>query len=161
MQEKYWRYMVQIKAWIFYLDLYGENSYKWEKRINVFSAIVSSTSIAAWAIWQQLSFAWSFIIAISQVLSAIKGFLPYSRRLKSIVPFMEDLKFLYNRMEYTWFKVASGEMTEEEINEILYEFKDEYTNIENKHLKDETLLENEKFKKKSDMKTDAYFENNF
>ena len=58
MQEKYWRYMVQIKAWIFYLDLYGENSYKWEKRINVFSAIVSSTSIAAWAIWQQLSFAW-------------------------------------------------------------------------------------------------------
>ncbi len=161
MQEKYWRYMVQIKAWIFYLDLYGENSYKWEKRINVFSAIVSSTSIAAWAIWQQLSFAWSFIIAISQVLSAIKGFLPYSRRLKSIVPFMEDLKFLYNRMEYTWFKVASGEMTEEEINEILYEFKNEYTNIENKHLKDETLLENEKFKKKSDMKTDAYFENNF
>lgn len=153
--------MVQIKAWIFYLDLYGENSYKWEKRINVFSAIVSSTSIAAWAIWQQLSFAWSFIIAISQVLSAIKGFLPYSRRLKSIVPFMEDLKFLYNRMEYTWFKVASGEMTEEEINEILYEFKNEYTNIENKHLKDETLLENEKFKKRSDMKTDAYFENNF
>lgn len=153
--------MVQIKAWIFYLDLYGENSYKWEKRINVFSAIVSSTSIAAWAIWQQLSFAWSFIIAISQVLSAIKGFLPYSRRLKSIVPFMEDLKFLYNKMEYIWFKVASGEMTEEEINEILYEFKNEYTNIENKHLKDETLLENEKFKKKSDMKTDAYFENNF
>lgn len=115
------------------MDLYGENSYKWEKRINVFSAIVSSTSIAAWAIWQQLSFAWSFIIAISQVLSAIKVFLPYSRRLKSIVPFMEDLKFLYNRMEYTWFKVASGEMTEEEINEILYEFKNEYTNIENKH----------------------------
>lgn len=143
------------------MDLYGENSYKWEKRINVFSAIVSSTSIAAWAIWQQLSFAWSFIIAISQVLSAIKVFLPYSRRLKSIVPFMEDLKFLYNRMEYTWFKVASGEMTEEEINEILYEFKNEYTNIENKHLKNETLLENEKFKKKSDMKTDAYFKNNF
>lgn len=161
MQEKYWRYMVQIKAWVFYLDLYGENSYKWEKRINVFSAIASSTSIAAWAIWQQLSFAWSFIIAISQVLSAIKTFLPYSRRLKSIVPFMEDLNFLYNRMEYTWFKVASGEMTEEEINEILYEFKNEYTNIENKHLKDEMLLENEKFKKKSDMKTDAYFENNF
>ena len=74
---------------------------------------------------------------------------------------MEDLKFLYNRMEYTWFKVASGEMTEEEINEILYEFKNEYTNIENKHLKNETLLENEKFKKKSDMKTDAYFKNNF
>ena len=39
--------MVQIKAWIFYLDLYGEDSYKWEKRINIFSAIAASTSIAA------------------------------------------------------------------------------------------------------------------
>lgn len=58
--------MVQIKAWIFYLDLYGEDSYKWEKRINIFSAIAASTSIAAWAIWQQLSFVWSLIIAISQ-----------------------------------------------------------------------------------------------
>ena len=38
-----------------------------------------------------------------------------------------------------------SQMTEEEINETLYEFKNECTNIENKHLKDETLLENESF----------------
>ena len=95
------------------------------------------------------------------MLNAVKEFMPYSKRLKAIVPFMEDLKFLYNKMEYIWFKVASGEMTEEEINETLYEFKNECTNIENKHLKDETLLENESFKKKADKKTDDYFENNF
>ena len=161
MQEKYWKFMVQIKAWIFYLDLYAEDSYKWDKRINVIGAIASSTSIAAWAIWQQLSFVWSVIIAISQVLAAIKNFLPYSKRLKILVPFMEDLKFLYNKIEYNWFKVASGELTEEEINDLLYTFKDEYTNIENKNLKDETLLENEDLKKVADEKTNLYFENNF
>ena len=153
--------MVQIKAWIFYLDLYAEDSYKWDKRINVLWAISSSSSIAAWAIWQQLSFVWSVIIAISQVLTAIKGFLPYSKRLKILVPFMEDLKFLYNKIEYNWFKVASGELTEEEINNLLYSFKDEFTNIENKNLKEETLLENEDFKKIADEKTDSYFVNNF
>lgn len=47
MQEKYWKYMVQIKHWIFYLDLYVEDSYKWDKRINIFGVIASSTSIAA------------------------------------------------------------------------------------------------------------------
>ena len=161
MQEKYWRYMVQIKAWIFYLDLYEEDSYKWEKGINVFSAVASSTSIAAWAIWQHLSFVWSFIIAVSQVLTAIKGFMPYSRRLKMIVPFMEDLKFLYNRMEYNWFKVSSGEVTEEEINEMLYTYKEEFTNIENKNLKEETLPENKMLREKADKKTDEYFKNNF
>lgn len=161
MQEKYWRYMVQIKAWIFYLDVYEENSYKWDRRINIFSAVASSTSIAAWAIWQQLSYVWSFIIAISQVLNAIKEFMPYNRRMKVIVPFMKDLEFLYNKIEYNWFKVSEGELTEEEINELLYTFKNEFTNIENKNLKEETLLENESFKKLADQKTDIYFQNNF
>jgi len=43
----------------------------------------------------------------------------------------------------------------------LYSFKDEFTNIENKNLKEETLLENENFKKMADKKTDSYFANNF
>lgn len=161
MQEKYWRYMVQIKAWIFYLDLYAEDSYKWDKRINIFGAIASSTSIAAWTIWSQLSYVWSVIIAVSQVLTAIKSFMPYSRRLKILVPFMEDLKFLYNKIEYNWFKVASDELSEDEINELLYAFKDDFASIENKNLKEETLLENNKFKTIADKKTDVYFENNF
>lgn len=161
MQEKYWRYMVQIKAWIFYLDLYAEDSYKWDRRIGIWGSIASSTSIAAWTIWHQFSYIWSIIIAVSQVLTAIKGFMPYSKRLKFLVPFIEDLKFLYNKIEYNWFKVASGELTEEETNQLLYTFKDDFTNIENKNLKEETLLENEVFKKNADIKTDIYFKNNF
>ena len=161
MQEKYWKYMVQIKAWIFYLDVYTEDSYRWDRIINIVVAIASSTSIAAWAIWQIYSFVWSIIIAISQVLTTIKGFLPYSKRLKMLVPFMEDLKFLYNKIEYNWFKVASGDLSEDEINELLYSFKDEFANIENKNLKEETLLEKDNFREIADRKNDAYFANNF
>lgn len=161
MQEKYWKYMVQIKAWIFYLDVYTEDSYRWDRIINIVVAIASSTSIAAWAIWKKYSFVWSIIIAISQVLTTIKGFLPYSKRLKMLVPFMEDLKFLYNKIEYNWFKVASGDLSEDEINELLYSFKDELANIENKNLKEETLLEKDNFREIADRKNDAYFANNF
>lgn len=161
MQEKYWKYMVQIKAWIFYLDIYSESSYRWDRRINVFTAIVSSTSIAAWAIWQQYSYIWSFIIAVSQIVTAIKSFFPFNKRLKIIVPFMEDLKYLYNKLEYNWYKVASGDLTEEEINELLFEFKNDFTSLENKNLKEENLLERDDFKAKADKKADLYFENNF
>lgn len=153
--------MVQIKAWIFYLDIYEEDSYKWDKRINIFSAVASSTSIAAWAIWNQFSYVWSVIIAASQVLSAIKSFMPYNNRIKAIIPFMEDLKFLYNKIEFNWFKVASGELAEEEINELLFTFKNEFTNIENKNLKEEILLNNDSFKETADRRTDLYFQNNF
>lgn len=153
--------MVQIKAWTFYLDLYEESSYKWDKRIKIFSAVVSSSSIAAWAVWNELSYVWSVIIAVSQVLSAVKDFLPYSNRLKVIVPFKDDLKFLYNKIEFNWFNVASGELTEEEINKMLFDFKNEFANIENKNLKEEILLDNAAFKEKADEKTELYFKNNF
>lgn len=55
MQEKYWYYMVQVKSSIFYLDIYAERSYKWDRRINAYGAIASSSSIAAWAIWKDFS----------------------------------------------------------------------------------------------------------
>lgn len=161
MQKKYWNYMVQIKHWFFYVDLYVEDSYKWDRHMNILSAIASSTSIAAWAIWQELSFIWSLIIAMSQLLSAVKPFLPFNRRQKTLVPFMEELKFLYNTMEYNWYKVSVGELSEDEINELLLRFKNEFTSIENKTLKEEILLERNDFKLKADIKTDLYFRDIF
>lgn len=161
MQEKYWNFMCQTKAWIFYLNFYADDSYKWDKRINIFSAITSSTSIAAWAVWQQFSYIWSVIIAVSQVLTAIKSFLPYSQRLKILIPFTNGLEALYNKLEYNWFKVASGELTEEEINQLLFSFKDEYTQIENTNMSEENLVARDDLQKKADEKTKTYFANNF
>lgn len=160
-QEKYWYYMVQIKAWILYLDIYAEKSYKWDRRINVFGAIASSSSIAAWAIWKELSYVWAFIIAVSQVLSAIKEYFPFGRRLKVLRPFIEEMKILYIKIEYEWFKVAEGVLTEEEINTALYNYKKEFANIESKYLKEEVLLENSDYMDEADKKATKYFENNF
>lgn len=114
--------MVQIKAWIFYLDIYAENSYKWDRRINMYGAIASSSSIAAWAIWKEWSYVWAVIIAISQVLTAIKQYLPFGRRLKYLQPFIEDMKLLYLKMEYDWYKVAGGDLSESEINALLFSY---------------------------------------
>lgn len=161
MQEKYWNYMVQIKAWIFYLDLYIDDSYKWENKINIFSAIASSSSIAAWTIWEQFSYIWGIIIAVSQALTAIKIYLPFNKRLKFLVPFIVELKILYNKIEHKWFEVYSGILTEEQINELLNSFKNDFINIENKYLKEGTLIENIKFKENADRKTKEYFQNNF
>ena len=133
MQEKYWYYMVQVKASLFYLDIYAEESYKWDRRINAFCAIASSSSIAAWTIWEECSFIWGFIIAISQVLTAIKEYFPFAKRLKLLKPFIDDLKLLYLKMEYEWYKVAEGEFSENEINTLLYTYKKEISNIEGKY----------------------------
>ena len=161
MQEKYWNYMVQVKAWIYYLDIYAEESYKWDKRVNMYSAIASSSSIAAWAIWKEWSYIWSIIIAISHVLTAIKDYLPFGRRLKFLAPFIEEVKLLYIKIEYDWYKIAQGEVIESEINTLLSSYKREFINIENKYLKEELLIERIDYRESADQKTSLYFENNF
>ncbi len=161
MQEKYWNYLVQTKASILYLDIYAEKLYTYDRNINVFSAIASSASIAAWAVWTELSFLWGFIIAISQVVTAVKEFFPLAKRLKLLKSFSENMKRIYIRMEYDWFQVAEGELTEREINELLFSYKKDVMDMENKYLKEEILVEKIDYMIEADKKCDYYFENNF
>lgn len=161
MQEKYWDYMVEVKAWIYYLDIYAEESYKWDRKINIYGAIASSSSIAAWAIWNELSYIWALIIAISQVLTVVKEYIPFSRRLKLLRPFIADMQLVYVKIEYDWYKVAEGQLTNDKINEILFSYKKEVEDIVNKYLQEEILIEKDEYIKEADQKTKKYFESNF
>lgn len=158
MQERYWEYMKHIKFLIFYLDLYVDFSYACDKWIKIVCAAASSAGIASWALCKQFQFLSAAVIAFSQVIESIKDFLPYSIRLKSMAPFMKSIKLLYNKIEYKWYDIASGKLTDEEINELLYSFEKEFIEMENDLLKQEALLDNKIFMKKASKKNDLYFE---
>lgn len=160
-QEKYFREMVQIKAWEYYLNQYSEESYKWERLLNIITAIVSSASIAGWAIWKNYSFLWGIAIAISQVITAIKPVMPYSKRIEVTRKMLPYIIGLFNRMEKKWFDVAKGNLTEEEINELIFDFKDEYAKIEQECINSPLLLKSERIQTKADKMTDEYFINHY
>lgn len=157
-QDQYWSYMHQVRFAIFYLDLCADWAYRIDSAIKAFSAIVSSSCIAAWAIWQKLMNVWAIIIAVSQVINAVKAYLPYSARLKNIEAGQKSMKLLYSKMEFNWFLVQAGELTEKQINELLYEFKKEYVEIESQSLKGDVLLKNETRRKEAEAQTNSYFE---
>lgn len=161
MQEKYWNYMVQTKSSIFYLDLYAEKTYKLERNINIICAIASSASIAAWAIWTEWAYFWGFIIAISQVLTTVKEFFPYARQLKMLKQIVEEMKFIYISMEQEWFRVAEGDLTEDEINNLLFMYKKKVVELESKYLNENILIENAEYAKDAGKKCDEYFAKNF
>lgn len=156
-KNTYWKYMVQIKAWQYYLENYTERSYSWDKGINVFTAVVSSTSIAGWAIWNQISYVWGILIAVMQVVTAIKSYLPFGQRLQVLPGLQSDLTSLYNDIEYKWYQVSAGIATDEDINQMLYEFRNRLAGIENTHLKDMVLPERSDIKKQADERAEAYF----
>lgn len=161
MKKRYWDFMQQVRFAIFYLDLCADNAYKWDMFIKVISAIASSAGIAAWAIWNKFAFIWSLIIALSQVVNAVKRYLPYSIRLKNIEVSQRNLKLLYSKIEYHWLQVASGELTEIEINDLLYTFEKEYIEIESQCSKGSILLVKSKLEEKAKQQVDQYFKDNF
>lgn len=160
-QQRYWNYLFQIKSWTFYLNIYADNSYRWQRRIDCYTAITSSSSIALWAIWKKYSFIWAIFIALSQIVNAIKVYLPFSKRLEFINPFINDLQTLFNNMDYKWFQVANGELSENEINEALHLYKNKFLQLEQKYLKGNVLPENCEYLKRADEKAIAYFNSNY
>ena len=149
-QEKYWRELDQLKVHVYYLESYLEKTIKTDRLINMFLAISSSGSIAGWVVWKDYSFVWGAVIALSQVINAVKIYLPYSKRLKSLQGITNDLESLFLSMENDWFNVSEGMLTEQEIHSLHMRYKQKRRQIIHKYLgvaplpNDDNMLESAK-----------------
>lgn len=156
MKELYWKYMVQVKVWELYLKAYMQRTYRWDRTIQIFTAVTSSSSIAAWAVWQQLSYLWAGIIAVSQILTAVKSFLPFGERLKLLPELKTDITSLYTMIEAGWYPVSRG-MEETEIHDRIYEYKNRLTEIQERHIKGMILPERADLLKAAEKEAEEYF----
>lgn len=156
-QKLYWNEMVDLKYKLIYIDYYRDKSYSIDNAINIFSAISSSASIAGWVIWHDIPYVWAFIIAVSQVLSAIKIYLPYNKRVQNLNSYIEQASKIFLEYEYCWYKVATGELTNNEINEKINELKCKIDKFTNTLIAPINLPINKKFEKSSEIQTDCYF----
>ncbi|MEK6765228.1 MAG: hypothetical protein AABY49_03240 [Planctomycetota bacterium] len=130
-----------------------------DKSISIFLAVTSSSSICGWAIWNKYSFIWAVIIAASQLLNAIKWFLPYRTRLKTLSNILRELEELLNSFEVKWFDVAEGNLTEEEINKLQFEIRNRKTQAVRKHLGINTLPTKDKYFAKAKELANTYIQN--
>lgn len=160
-QERYWKELMQLKFQQFYFDEYLCESYKTNNTINIITAIASSSSIAAWAIWNTLGYIWSLIIALSQLINAIKIYLPFNMRVKALTSACSDTNDLFLKAEYNWYKVSNGDLSSNEINELHYQIKRDNQGIIKKYNIHLYIPENHKLKAIADANTTKYFEENF
>jgi len=158
-QIRYWKELFELRVHVNYLELYLEKSELVDKSINIFLAITSSSSICGWAIWNKYGFIWAFIIALSQLLNAVKQFLPYKTRMKAIGGIVRELEELLTSAEMKWFDVAEGKLTEEEINKLQFDMRYRKTKIVQKHLNMNILPEKEKLFHKAKQSAGIYIKN--
>ena len=158
-QERYWKEFFELRVHVNYLELYMEESELVDKSINIFLAVTSSSSICGWAIWNEYSFLWAFIIASSQLINAVKQFLPYKTRLKATCGIMRELEELSTFAEMKWFDVAEGNLTEEEINKLQFDIRSKKTKSVQRHLGMNTLPKKEKIFCKAKKSAEIYINN--
>lgn len=160
-QQRYWNYLVQTIGHSRYLQYYHEKSEETERNISICAAITSSASIAGWAMWKDLSWLWATIIASSQVLSAIRVHLPFARRAEVLREATSAFKSLAGRIEGKWFRVQDGQLSEDEISELINQFRQEQLEIENKTFAKVTLKERADLLALAEKQTLQYIELNY
>ncbi|WP_339378235.1 hypothetical protein [Vibrio splendidus] len=156
-QEQYWRELYALKTHISFIELEIENAVKIDRRLKVILAIASSTSIGGWAIWQSYSMIWATVIAASQVITAITPLLPYKTRIKQYSALLGELESLMVHAEFKWNSIASGKLTNEEINKSRFEIASAKQKSIKKHIQT-TITTNVKSHRKAELAATEYFE---
>ena len=87
--------------------------------------------------------------------------LPYRNRIKELSGTVSEVTPIYNQMEKDWFNVAEGMWSEEEINENMYKYIGQWSEIEGQLLKDDSLPHKQSCIDKAEEEKNSYFERCF
>lgn len=156
-QNRYWDKMSQFK---FEILLYNEHLSRYisiNRAIIIILAVFSSGAVASWAIWNDIGFVWALLIALSQVLSIINEFLPYKKRIEEIPQLTHKLTIIYNEMEKDWFMVESGELDNESINKLLYNYIEKWNIAQSDFFNTDTLPNSKLINNKAGKLKEEYF----
>ena len=149
---------MQLRASVYYLQAYQIHSEKWDNRIQIFLAITSSSSIGGWVIWNEYGIIWGCVIAVSQVINAIKGFLPFQKRAKQIGSLNTEVEKLALDAESQFYSVFEGKLTDEDIFNLVTKLKQQKLEASHKHFKDQALPIKSKYITESEERTRAYLQ---
>lgn len=170
-QQRYWQEFLDLKRDAYYTEFYHDVTERTERIINVITAAASSSAVAGWVIWREtinvfgvninLSLFWMVIIMASQVINAVKEYLPYKTRLSSLSTMANELNSLALVMESDWYKVSRGLLTEQEINDLHMEIKRKKLQATTKSFPDTSLPENKRLLARADTATISYVQTYF
>jgi hypothetical protein len=156
-QLRFWNELTLLRGQIEYLQLYQLYCERLDRGVKMLLAIASNGSIAAWAVWREFAMLWGAIIATSQLIAAVKSYLPFEKRLTACAELASKLEGLFVQWEGAWQQVAEGQLSDREIAEKITELKKVKIEIEDKCLKGSPLPDKADFEEEAARKAARYF----
>lgn len=157
--DRFWNQLVIFKLQACYLERYFHYCYNINNNLNIFLALTSSGAIAAWVIWNTYPFnlVWAGIIAASQVINAVKAYLPWGGRLKPLAATSMGLHYITLDAEDAWFKVSNTFLTEEEIHALTSTLRKRAADLQRANFGENPLPENTKLLQRGEDDAARYF----
>ncbi len=160
MRNQIWGALCNQQFKSYCLALLVKKYQRWDRNINVFLAIASSTSIAAWAIWKVTPIVWASIIAVSQVLTVVKPYFPYFKYVKEFNLKCIRLENINIEFERLWHKLQTKKITEDQADDMYFELRKQTSEILN--FSDDTIFEvTPTIKKKANEQMKSFLQTNY
>lgn len=157
MAERYWKMMTDKKFALIYLGLHYHRNVKIERWMDIALAVISTGSLGALFIFDEHQKILAIILALAQIVTAARPYLPYQYRLKEIDKGILPLNVLYNEIEKKWHCIASGNLSDDEINDLYYDFLRRWDEIDAEILKKDSLPRRQKMINTADKEKNQYF----
>ncbi len=157
LQEQFWTEFYRLKVHTNYVELLLGKTEHVDRAIKIALAITSSGSIGGWVIWKEYAAVWGTLIAASQVINAIRQYLPYKERLHSLSGVLGEVEELLVQVEDKWLQIAAGDLTEVEIRKALLDLRTKRMKSFKKHFPSSTIPDHPDLFSKAESKADEYF----
>ncbi|HTB45852.1 MAG TPA: hypothetical protein VK741_19685 [Acetobacteraceae bacterium] len=155
-QQTYWNQLVLVKVVACYVRRYRDEQAWWINRIGLFKAVVTSSTIGAWAIWKDYAFVWGVLLGAAQILDAAKEYIPQTKHRRSASEFVAAIENVFIDARFEWYGIFSGKCPPDEIMERCRKLAKLLNEIETKHFP-EGLPSNPARQKLAEADAQAYF----
>lgn len=149
-QQLYWQEFVSLKVDACYVRDYRNQVGRWVSAAATVRAIASSASIGAWVIWKQYAYIWASLIALSQVMDALKDVFPLYKRRRALSRWSRTLDRLFIETQRNWDDIYSGKCTDAQIRRMLHQIRTRKQRAEERYIPDGLLKKNFLFEKAQD-----------
>ncbi|MCP4662295.1 MAG: hypothetical protein GY856_43395 [bacterium] len=160
-QQRFWKELIELRGRVFYFQLYHIATERVDNALKIFLAIAANGSIAAWAVWSKAPMLWAGIVALAQLITVVKEYLPYQRRSKRLGNLISEFERIYLFAEGRWYDVSEGHLANREINGLIQEIKKRNLVAVDRHPDLFPLPQREKLKNEAKQRAEEYFQSLF
>jgi len=159
--NRYWNTFFELVVHGYLLQAHSQRAAEVDRKVKIFLAVTSTTSLGIWAVFKIYPSVWAAIIVFTQIVSATAKYLPYSGRLKASAACSHDYREIQNWAEAKWCDIVDGQLTEIQINKIRVELQTKTANAEKKHFPLEGLPREVALSEAATTEAERYLTNHF